>query len=702
MPDRKMLRLWQVTALSALGACGLLSLRSPPASRAAACAEPTDQQAPTTQRGAQGARARASHSVRVRQLSESLALTTDLQGRCVALSRLARIPALDASAVAQIASFTGVQHSTEQRHCAIAALTETRSDAAVPFLIALLQDAQTQIAESAVRALANYDEPSAREAVLASARSGPENVRVVAVMGLAEAGATEAVPLIAELLEQVRMQYRHQLIEALGTSHDPRALPILQGLLGRGVRSLQHASVFALGELGGAGAAETLVGLLEREPTLAPMVAQALARNGSEEAREALLGLAESAQGGPAAQSALAALAQSGAPEVEPLMAEALASENPNRVGIAIEYYGAHPSSEVQPMLLRLAREGGPRHAWSAVQALARSGGESSRALLVELAQRGGPSSQAALAMLSTQTGGAEAARAIALERLKKGGPSAAEAIDVIAGDDSPEAQAALLAAASSEDARLSMQSLHYLGQRSDEQSLRVLDRLAAEGKDEQRRGAALAALIHTGDPRARERAAAALKDPSSQVRVQAVQALGQVGGAHAEQLLVAASSDRDPEVARTATFGLAQVGSPAALTRLEQLARGSDPAMVSTALTALGQSAPERAAPLAEALMAGSDPALRATAVQLTGVLPEAASARIVGAAMRDQNPDVVRATLDFLGATGGGGSEDQRAALRAISESEGMPSDLRERAAAILAGRVDQGRELAFRARF
>jgi HEAT repeat protein len=428
----------------------------------------------------------------------------------------------------------------------------------------------------------------------------------------------------------------------------------------RGPRGLQHAALFALGEFGGERASSALVEIVHEQPALAQAAVHALARTGSEEAQDLLMELAEDTAGGPLSLAALSSLTQSEGPEVEVLMKRALASADPQRTGLAVQYFAMRGNESVVPTLTKLAKEGGQHHAWTAVSALGQIGGEAARASLEQLAAGSGNTAHMALQTLSNLPGGNDAARRIALGKVQQGKlEGAGPWLEILSRDPSDEAASALIMAARSNDSALSAQAIGWLGQRRDAESMRALEELVSRGITPEQRVAALSGLSQSGHPSAHDYLRKAMQDQSPEVRAHAVRSLLESGAPDAESNLLAATRDTDPNVMQAASFALAELGTPSAFNRLEELASSGDGRFAPQALHALAGHAPARAASVAEAIAGGKDVQASLAAVQIAGMFPREVGIRIWASALRHADSARVPELINLIAQQGLGQSE-------------------------------------------
>ncbi|HEY6880333.1 MAG TPA: HEAT repeat domain-containing protein, partial [Polyangiales bacterium] len=535
--SRRELWFWRVAAVAAATACaGLLVQPVDARSTGDAHVEPRAEERSSRVRSRRSSDdTRRRDSTRLRAMLANLARAESSSAQCMAIERVLRLPELDEEAVEEVARFTEPEHPVDVRRCAGYALGTIPHEAAIAPLRALAQCDNPLLIETALVALALRPDQASRRAAIELSAHAARAVRVAVASALAESGALEAVPLLAGLLDDGSGRDRERLLMALGRCGDPRAVGVLQSYVAKGSRMVQQAAVYALGEVGGPAATETLLSVLRERPELAQAAAGALARSGGEDARAALLELAEQGNGYGAGLGALQALSELDGPGVSELMQRALGEGGPQAQSVAIEYFVNHREHDVLATLEEFARSGTMQASSQAIQALARIGGEHALDVVEEIAQSAGPMAPMALQMLNTDQADPARARKIALAQAEQGNPGA---LDVLFGDDSPEARAALTKLALSGDSMVSGRALSSLAQRGDEESRKLTEKLAG-GSDPQKRASAMWALAQSGDPASLPILRKGLSDRDDNVRIEAVQALGQLPGPESEAALL-------------------------------------------------------------------------------------------------------------------------------------------------------------------
>ncbi|MET0283307.1 MAG: HEAT repeat domain-containing protein [Polyangiales bacterium] len=678
--SRRELWFWRVGAVAACALLVVQVTRARSNTREVTPADEVAEQA-TSERTSRrdSTRATGAGSARLRLLLANLERAHSTSGRCAVIDRAARLPEVDEAAVALIARYSEAEFPLELRRCATYSLGNIAHEAAFAPLHALAQGDVPVLVETALIALASRPDRASQKAAIELSEHAARYVRVSVAVSLAESGALEATPLLAKLLEDGGSRDRDRLLMALGRSGDPRAVGVLQGYLSRGNRMSQFNAIYALGEIGGSAATETLLHVLRERPELAAQAASALARTGSDEAREALLELAEKNSGYGAGLSALQALAELDGPGVRELMESSLAGGPSNAQITAIEYFASRQDGSAFPQLEQLARAGNMQTSSQALSALSRMGSEQALDVLEEVAKGNGPNAPMALQMLNGDQADPERARRLALAQIERGNYGS---LEVLMNDESPEARAALSKLALNGEPSVGSRAMWALAQRNDPETRKLTESLAASS-DPQKRSSAMWALAQSGDPTVVKTLRGALGDSDDNVRREAVQALSQFGGEEAEAALFTASRDKSPEVVGAAANSLAQLGTPAALDRIEQIARV--PATAQQGLMALLGNAPARALPVAQQLITSADPDARRAALMAVPSLPGDDGAKIMVSALHHSDPEFVREALETV--ANNYLTEDMRSAVRELSSSQ-LPADLKERAAQIADG--------------
>lgn len=325
--------------------------------------------------------------------------------------------------------------------------------------------------------------------------SSPEELRPLAlVIGWLEGAAVERA--LTRLLGHA--DARGEVVEAL-VRHGSRVTDLLVEQLGSEDLEIRKAAVVALGRIGDARAAPSLIELLDEDSELVIPAADALAKIGDPRAFEALLALV----GDPNAavrQSVVGALNSLGSPLMPGRVLPLLEDDDPNVRESAVKVAGYFGYPECVELLLERCMDEDERVRRAAIEHLPFIEDERATPALVRALRKETPKVRAA------------AAGALALA---EGAEVAASLIDALADEDS---------------------WVRYFAARS-------LGRLkVAQSAD------ALAAL--------------ARDDKAHHVRIAAVEALGNIGGETLVRAVTPLLKSDDPDLARVAASALGMTGS--------------------------------------------------------------------------------------------------------------------------------------------
>jgi HEAT repeat protein len=150
------------------------------------------------------------------------------------------------------------------RYYACQSAGRLRIDSAVPALARLLGDPAGQVRVGAIEGLSHFDVAPARQALMAAARAGEEDVRRAAIIGLGIGGRLEALPTVVEALRAADVASRLVAVSALGGFDDPSVNELLGGMAGDPDEAVRNGAVGALAARPGPEATSVLIGLLER------------------------------------------------------------------------------------------------------------------------------------------------------------------------------------------------------------------------------------------------------------------------------------------------------------------------------------------------------------------------------------------------------------------------------------------------------
>ncbi|MET0790146.1 MAG: HEAT repeat domain-containing protein, partial [Polyangiaceae bacterium] len=339
-----------------------------------------------------------------------LALAETASERCELLGRVEA--SADARVTYAITSVLDRAQLDSVRSCATQALSLQPTPEAGSWLIALSEDPAPAVYEIALRALASRDDVAARAELVEATHSENSELRQSAVTALLKAGREEGFSAALAVLPSIEdPESLSTLIDALGESHDPRALPVLLTLLDDADRASRLHAISALGELGIAAASARLESLLDlgsAEEFRA--AAQALLKLEPERALLKLR-LALTSTDADRQLFALAAIGNADLPGVVPILREQLDSGDERRARLVLRRLLRKPLPELEAELTRFAASDDTSLQMPALRALERLTTASARATVQRLTNADedtGDHSIVALARDHSQTAQAE------------------------------------------------------------------------------------------------------------------------------------------------------------------------------------------------------------------------------------------------------------------------------------------------------
>ncbi|RQH21754.1 HEAT repeat domain-containing protein [Okeania hirsuta] len=158
----------------------------------------------------------------------------------------------------------------------------TKSDAAVPGLVKLLEDSDKYVRRGAEKALGEIRSKTAVPGLIKLLEDSDYLVRYSAEKALGEIGSETAIPELIKLLENSDSGV-HSAAEALGEIGSETAIPELIKLLENSDSGVRHSAAEALGKIGSETAIPELIKLLENSDSgVRETVANTLGKIGSE------------------------------------------------------------------------------------------------------------------------------------------------------------------------------------------------------------------------------------------------------------------------------------------------------------------------------------------------------------------------------------------------------------------------------------
>jgi HEAT repeat protein len=500
------------------------------------------------------------------------------------------------------------------------------------------RDANIDVRNTAIAALAERDDPIARQLLVDLCYDEDERVRREAILGLVKAGVPEATEVVLKELPTADVRTQVAYIRALRDSESAAAAAALEQLALKGHQHVRGYAIEAWAHVAGDAATDKLVGLIGTERGVTDSVLAALGEIDSEASRLALRKASEEGDVR-TANSSLHVLSGLEGDDIRALMLEELQGTETERIGTALSYFAQRGDDTCLSRVVDLARHGTPEAQNQAIDHLVGMGGAQARKTLMDIATQPGPQRMRALESLAdagipsdqrirllesvirdetheshramgllSREGGTEPVR-IMMEVMRRGGPAARDAMHVLADRGGDEAVEALLRAT-----------------RSNERGERVN---------------ALAALGRTGDPRALRELRAALEDPDPQVRRISFQHLSRQGGRHAEdaaRTLLRSDNPMDRDM------GLRALGDVRTKSAREEIVRAArDENLGGTALELLAGFDPPRAGLLAQEALRSGDSRRQLEALNLAHVLDAKTSSSMVEEALRSKDTEVL-----------------------------------------------------------
>ena len=608
------------------------------------------------------------------RLLTRLAIAESGQERC---SLLERLPASDDARVTYaITSVLDRAQLGSVRACGTRALGRQSAPEAQSWLVDLAQDPVPEVHESALDALATRDDAAARAVVLEATHSEDAAIQSSALAALLKAGREEAFAVASAILPTIDdRETLLSMVDALGQSHDARALPLLESLVEDGERESHLRAITALGELGIARASTRLEALLEFGSAqefsaaadalvkLAPGSALSklrvpLASDDDEKQRAALL--------------AIGALDD---PEAVSVLSEQLRSEKPEHQRVVLRRLLRKPEPALEAQLVELATQEPSSVQGMALLVLSKLATPSARDAVRRLESR---SSGEFVPGLSTESSEDEQARrARLLATLARGEPISARSLVKLADDPSETARDAVLQYVEAPSRGASL--LNMLVARAPASLVqRIVQRSSA--LDSAQRLGVMRGLARRGDPQFAGALRAALHDQDPDTRNAALRGLVDLGDESTRQDVERLTRAEDSSDRAFAVELLSGRLDATAAGQLETLATDSDPQVASAALHALQERSPELAARLAQRAFQAASAEARIGLLNGLSDLKNSITKPLYALALNDTDDSVVGQALQSLTALEG---PDSAQRLLAVLNDSNRSREVRTEAA-------------------
>lgn len=624
-----------------------------------------------------------------------LAVAATSTERCALLERVE--PSEDTEATYAITAVLERARLGSVRACATQALGRQPTAEARSWLVDLAEDSEPEVHRSALESLAIRDDAS-RAVVIEATHAEDLELRVSAVNALLKAKREEAyaaASLVLPLIDDP--ETLSSLIDALGESHDPRALPALEGLLENASREVHLQVIGAIGELGVVSAADRLAGFLEVGSNEEFSVAAAALNKLVPERVAAHLGAVLAAGSGERGALALALMSSLKVPDLSSVMRRQLQSGNPSRVYFVLNQLARTPDPSLEADLAAVAERDDEQERALALQALSRLETPSARALVGRLSSSlpeplaqqllarsegdSEPARERRIASLMSETGRRATLFEVAADSAERSQETLLrylEAHDVGASDFAAVVQSApastveqLIArnANAPESAREGL--VQGLARRADPQFAHVL---RANLQDPSTRNSALIALADLGDDSVLPELRRLARSKEESDRDLAVQLFSTRTDREASDELERLAADASTQVMSSALHAL-QTRSPGLVAQVaERALREAAPDERVGVLSSLSDLRASLSRPLLERSLHDADDSVAVQAIQFLGNLQGPASARQLLSVVDDssRSEEVRREAASALRALGGSLARSNRALLDALSERE------------------------------
>ena len=517
---------------------------------------------------------------------------------------------------------------------ALEALGRIGGGAAVDVLIAAVNGGNFFRAFPAMDALGRTGDPRAVAPLVRLLSSGAYGVE--AVRSLGRAGQLSAIPALSTLLDKAsevqtraaavaiaEIEERHaerfgpgdDVARVLRVSATPGATRRLVHCMEGADAAEQGALCRVLGWLGGSTAAESLVDLLDADPSTARAAAEALAELGPGAQDQMLFALRTATS---ERKLMLLPLLARRSVATDDFVA-CLSDPNPGVRALACDALAGSGDPSVVPSLFALIGDPDARASHAAVAAIQSLGSKETQRLALEAAtSKDARVRRAALRILAYF--GFGAAIDVLLRACTEQDERIREtALAGLATSDDPRVIATLLEGADHPSARTRSTAIRTLGQNTMAASQGVprLRKALSDG-DPWVRYYSAQALGRLGDEASAEPIAALVDDAAGQVRVAAIEALAHLRGERGISILHDAARSIDRDVARAALLALGMVKHPSSLPVLLDACRSSDAATRLVALSGLAAFDAPAVVPALREAAADAEDTVRKAAVGL------------------------------------------------------------------------------------
>ena len=529
----------------------------------------------------------------------------------------------------------------------------TKSDAAVPWLIPLLEDSDEYARGGAAYVLGEIGSKTVIPRLIPLLEDSDSYVRSNAAEALGKVGSETAVPGLIPLLENSDKYVHTIAAKALGKIGSETAVPGLIPLLEDSDSYVRKIAAEALGKIGSETAVPGLIPLLEDSDSyVRKIAAEALGKIGSETAIPPLILLLEHSDYY-VRSNAAAALGQIGSETAVPQLIRLLEHSDYYVRGSAAAALGQIGSETAVPQLIRLLEHSDYYVRKIAAEALDQIGPATAIPGLIQRLK----DSDDFVRISAAKTLGTIGSETVILELIQLLEDSdeyvrrsAAEALGKLGSEAGIPGLIQLL---KDSDKYVRRSAAEALGKIGSETVIPGLIQLLKDSDKYVRRSAA-EALGKIGSETVIPGLIQLLKDSDKYVRKIAAATLGKIGSETAVPGLIPLLEDSDSYVRKIAAEALGKIGSETAIPPLILLLEDSDSYVRKIAAAALGQIVSETVIPQLIRLLEDSDSYVRKIAAEALGKIgSETAIPRLVPL-LEDSDSDVRRRTAETLGKIG------------------------------------------------
>jgi HEAT repeat protein len=361
----------------------------------------------------------------------------------------------------------------------VAALGETHDPKSVPVLAELVRSGSTESRTAAIRALGSVGGAEATQTLSDILRTGGSADTTAAIQALGESNDPVGDRVLMDATSDPRPEVAEAALRSLADRDGDEVRDVMSRALDSHDPKLAGSAATYFASHKEAGAVNKLLDLAKRGNEASAEAVSAIATIGGDEARSALVDVAS--RPGNAQGVALRQLASDPVGKVEARkVALQMVSQGGQCASNAIESLSVDASDEARDALVRVTHQGG-NLAGVAVNALARRGDpESMRALRDAAASKDQSLRSEALSALGS-SGRSEAAPILASAAHDKDPSVRASALSALARLGGPEAEKAIAESATSNDTSSRMLAVQALSQRSVPGGAATLENLAKD-----------------------------------------------------------------------------------------------------------------------------------------------------------------------------------------------------------------------------